>query len=160
MTSKHPFDKLSFTTQKRSFVILLILTLSVMIGLQIFDKPLKTTVAPAGIVSFEFAGNPDSARAIIDSWEETGKVYAGLSLGLDFLFLLLYAGCIAMGCVIVTGNLKGRSYVLYKSGIFSTDCRESEPIFFDKSSDIKHFPYTAKYSELLLILSAEFSANV
>ncbi len=105
MKNLHPFEWLSVTAQKRVFVVLLMITLVVMGGLQVFDDALKTEAAPRGIVSFEFAESLTSARQIIASWGPKGAVYAGLSLGLDFLFLFSYAGTIGLGCVLAARGL-------------------------------------------------------
>ena len=67
-------------------------------ALMVVDQPLRTPAAPNGIVSFELAGSLDNSRQIIDSWSIDAKVAAGMSLGLDYLFLLIYAAAIAMGC--------------------------------------------------------------
>lgn len=87
----HPYEWLTSKNQKRMFVALLILTLLVMGGLKFLDSHLITEAAPAGIVSFEFAGDIDTAKRILTSWGSQGKVYAGLSLGFDFLFLFSYS---------------------------------------------------------------------
>lgn len=108
MKHLHPFEWLSIKTQKRVFVVLLMVTLVVMGGLRVLDGPLKTEAAPRGIVSFEFAGNLTSAGYILASWEPRGAVYAGLSLGLDFLFLFSYAGAIGLGCVLAARGLSQR----------------------------------------------------
>lgn len=102
---KHPFEWLSTQAQTRAFIVLLMLTLVVMGALQILDGHLKTAVAPAGIVSFEFAGNLTNAKHILASWGSQGTIYAGMSLGLDFLFLFSYAGAIGLGCVLTSRGL-------------------------------------------------------
>lgn len=78
---------------------LLFLTLIVLLLFQLIDKPLKTGVAPQGIVSYELAGDVAKAQAIVDSWDERARIYAGFSLGFDYLFMLLYATTIAMACL-------------------------------------------------------------
>jgi len=118
MKLRHPFEWLSKTAQKRAFVILLGLTLVVMVGLQVLGGPLKTKAAPAGIVSFEFAGGQSQAREIVESWGERGQVYAGLNLGLDYLFLVAYASCIGLGCVMVDRGLTGRVEIPFSAGVF------------------------------------------
>jgi uncharacterized membrane protein YraQ (UPF0718 family) len=52
-------------------------------------------MSPNGIVSFELAKDVSKSRAIINSWDETARTAAGMSLGLDFLFLVIYALFIA-----------------------------------------------------------------
>ncbi|HEY73099.1 MAG: hypothetical protein DRJ03_17100 [Chloroflexi bacterium] len=80
MRYRHPFEWLSQSGQKRAFVPLVALTLVVMAGLQVLDGPLKSEVAPSGIVSFEFAGELSDAQSMVESWGQEGQVYAGLSL--------------------------------------------------------------------------------
>lgn len=55
------------------------------------DQPLRTAAAPRGIVSFELAGSPAAAQAILKSWGPQGRRQALLSLRLDYAFLLAYA---------------------------------------------------------------------
>ena len=105
MTTRHPFDWLSTSEQKRAFVALLALTLAVMVGLNALGSPLNTEVAPAGIVSYELAGELSLAQSMVESWGQTGQVYAGLNLGLDYLFLVAYSSSIALGCVLVARSL-------------------------------------------------------
>ena len=108
MTTRHPFNWLSTYGQKRTFVVLLILTLVVMVSLNALGGPLNTEVAPLGIVSFELAGELALAQSMVESWGPTGQVYAGLNLGLDYLFLAAYSSSIALGCVLVARSLSRR----------------------------------------------------
>ena len=105
MTTRHPFDWLSTSEQKRAFMALLALTLVVMVSLNALGGPLNTEVAPAGIVSYELAGELSLAQSMVESWGQTGQVYAGLNLGLDYLFLVAYSSSIALGCVLVARSL-------------------------------------------------------
>ena len=66
--------------------------------LQAVDAPLKTPAAPQGIVSYEFAGTTTAAQRILDSWDAGAKVYAGFSLGLDYLYMPAYALTIGLAC--------------------------------------------------------------
>jgi ribosomal protein S18 acetylase RimI-like enzyme len=76
-----------------------------MMTLQVVDGPLKTSAAPSGIISFEFAGNLDNARNIVSSWDDSARIHAGFSLGIDYVFLLSYSSAIALGCVLVARRL-------------------------------------------------------
>lgn len=116
MKLRNPFEWLPFREQSRAFVLLLVLTLVVMVALQVLGGPLKTDAAPSGIVSFELAGTLPVAQKIIESWGQTGRVYAGLNLGLDFLFIAAYASCIALGCVLVARALAPRVAMLSPVG--------------------------------------------
>ncbi|RME80547.1 MAG: hypothetical protein D6775_15880 [Caldilineae bacterium] len=77
----------------------LVLTLVVLALFQVIDRPLKTPAAPVGIVSYELAGSVERARAILESWDSRARVYAGFSLGFDYLFMPLYATTIGMACL-------------------------------------------------------------
>jgi hypothetical protein len=105
MTLRHPFEWLNKPDQKRLFILFLILTLAVIAALRNFDTHLKTSAAPNGIISYEFAGNLPAAQNIIKSWGEKGQIYAGLSLGIDYLFLIVYACAIGLGCVLLGEKL-------------------------------------------------------
>jgi hypothetical protein len=98
---QYPDEWILSATRRRRLLWLIILMLALMVALQRIDRPLKTTTAPAGIVSFEFAGDLPQALRILDSWGERGRSAAGLSLGLDYLFLVVYASTIACGCTLI-----------------------------------------------------------
>ena len=115
---KTPFDWIAAEKQKPVFISLAILTVVVMGCLQIIGGPLVTDAAPQGIVSYEFAGDFVTARSILDSWGTMGQVYAGLSLGLDFLFLFAYAGSIGLGCVLAARKLSPQDGLVFKTGIW------------------------------------------
>jgi len=97
--SNHPFSRMPANRQRQWFFLLFVATLVVMIALQVIGAPLQTEAAPGGIVTFEFAGDVATARHIIESWQGATLASTGLSLGLDFLFLLLYGAAISMACV-------------------------------------------------------------
>jgi hypothetical protein len=113
----HPFEWLPEASQRRAFVISALLAVFVMLILQVLGRPLITEAAPAGIVSFELAGNILAAERMLESWGDAGRVYAGLSLGLDYLFLATYAFGIGLGCVLVARSLSQRSRFLTAAGI-------------------------------------------
>jgi len=93
-----PFAWLAEAIQKKAFVILFFLTSTTMAVLAILDQSLITESVPLGIVSFEFAGNLSSAQSMVTSWGPEAKIYAALSLGIDYLFMVLYAASISLGC--------------------------------------------------------------
>ncbi len=86
-------------THRRLFVVSLIASLSLMVILQAVDGPLRTAAAPQGIVSFELAGTAEQAAAIVQSWDILARMHAGLSLGLDYLFMLAYATAFMLACL-------------------------------------------------------------
>ena len=84
--------------------MLILLTLALTLALQIVGRPLQTAAAPQGIISFELAGNLPAAQAIIASWNSAAQLHAALSLGLDYLYMPLYAIAIALACVQAAGS--------------------------------------------------------
>jgi hypothetical protein len=73
--------------------------------MSLLDRNLTTDAAPRGIVSFELAGNLHKGQQILESWNTRGKIYAALSLGLDYLFLIVYALFISVACVLIARSL-------------------------------------------------------
>jgi hypothetical protein len=117
MKPRTPFNWLPVAEQPRAFVVLGVLAIALMLAEQITGAPLRTDAAPSGIVSFELAGALPVAQKIIDSWSATTRVYAGLNLGLDFLFIAAYATCIGLGCVIVARKIAPRCAPVAAAGI-------------------------------------------
>lgn len=58
--------------------------------MRVFDAPLKNEIASNGIVSFELAKDLETSIAILKSWDDKALLYAGLSLGFDYLFMFSY----------------------------------------------------------------------
>ena len=84
-----PFSWLSHRAQNRALVALAAVTLALVAAMNSVGRPLIDELAPFGIVSFEFAGDLEAARAMLASWGERGRLYAALGLGLDYLFLII-----------------------------------------------------------------------
>lgn len=101
---KHPWKWISPESRKGVFWAALVVTLAVMGILQVLNAPLKTAAAPSGIVAYELAGKMPKTQAILDSWDERAKIYAGVNLGFDFLFLVAYPFSIGLGCALVAGG--------------------------------------------------------
>jgi len=105
---KHPLLQIPRGRRLFLFLIFLGLTLLVMMALNVSGRALTNDSAPSGIVSYEFAGDRAAAQEIINSWDETARVYAGFNLGLDFLYLLLYSTTIAMALLWLTDGIQAR----------------------------------------------------
>lgn len=103
---RHPFKWLDENRWGKTFIVLLILTLSLTCALTILGRPLKTAAAPLGILSFEFAGDLPTAISIIESWDDSARVFAGLNLGLDYLYLFAYPCSIGLGCLLVARRFR------------------------------------------------------
>lgn len=84
------------TDKNRITIILLITIIINIITIRIFDAPLKNENCKNGIVSFELAKDLDKTVAILNSWDTNAKINMSLSLGFDFLFLLVYSSFIAL----------------------------------------------------------------
>ena len=109
MPLSNPFGWLSHRAQNRALAALAVVVLALMVAMSSVGRPLVDEAAPFGIVSFEFAGDLEAARAMLASWGERGRLYAALGLGLDYLFLISYATAIALGCAVVARGLSWRS---------------------------------------------------
>lgn len=71
------------------------------------DAPLQTEYAPNGIVSFELAGSPQNAAHIVLTWSEEALLSAAFGLGIDYLFMPLYAFALAFGTLLAAGRHAG-----------------------------------------------------
>ena len=117
MNIRQPFSWLSHSARKRAFWIALGLTIAVMAGMSFAGAALNTSAAPAGIISFEFAGSIAVAREMMDSWGREGAVPAAVSLGIDYLFLVAYSIAIALGCVLIAGSVYGGAGIAATTGV-------------------------------------------
>lgn len=76
------------------FAALLILSTALM---AFVDIPLQGVAAPWGIVSFELAGTPQRALAILLQWQQAAALgHAKLSLIVDFAYLAIYGTFFSM----------------------------------------------------------------
>jgi len=114
---RHPFEALPASKRLAVLTPLLALTLILMVVMSQVGKPLITPAAPSGIISFEFAWSASGARRIIESWNETARLYAAFSLGLDFLYLVAYSTTIGLACVWATSVIRLRGWPLDWIGI-------------------------------------------
>jgi hypothetical protein len=126
---KHPLEFFPVHLRKPFFFAFLILTLLLLAIFWILDQPLRTEAAPRGVVSFELAGSPLAAREITESWKKlstllsaTGKpnpdivnvayVFAAFGLGLDYLFMPVYALALGFATLLVAQKQTGRIHLL------------------------------------------------
>jgi len=113
----HPFLWVSESSRTRVFWGFFAIAAALMIVMQLLGAPLKTAVAPAGIVSYELAGSAAVSQRILASWDARIRAYAGLNLGLDYLFIVSYVGAIGMGCSLLAVRIRQRARVLAWTGI-------------------------------------------
>lgn len=117
MSLRSPYAWLGETAQRRALAGLTAACLTLMAALGALGGPLHSEAAPAGILTFEFAGSLERAQAILASWPAEARVYAGLGLGVDYLFLVVYAATIALACVRVAAGWSARSPRLADVGL-------------------------------------------
>jgi hypothetical protein len=93
-----PLSLLSPVARRRLAIVAVLSTAALTGVLGSVDVALRNPAAEHGIVSFELAGNLERATAILDSWDAGARVYAALSLGIDYLYLLGYSTLLALLC--------------------------------------------------------------
>ena len=103
----HPFINLPSNRRKPLFILSLVVTLVIFGIFRVLDSPLRTPAAPNGIVSFELAGNLETATSIINSWDARAGLFAGFGLGLDYLFMPFYALALSLGILLAAGRHPG-----------------------------------------------------
>lgn len=113
---KNPSEWIPTAQRKRAFWLLLAATLTVMVIMNLAGAPLTTPAAPLGIVSFEVAGSPAQAQAILESWNPTIQRYAAFGLGFDYVFMLAYASVIGLACLMAGESLRARGWPLASLG--------------------------------------------
>ncbi len=114
---KHPFDRISNTLMRPLFLVLLLLTILLMVVMNLVGAPLETTAAPYGIISFELAGTPENSLGVLASWDNMARQMAAFSLGLDYLFMVVYSTTIGLGCIWAGRALAARQIRLAHLGI-------------------------------------------
>ena len=122
---QHPLEFIPNQYRRRIFFTLLILTLILFGVFSFLDIPLRTPAAPNGIVSFELAGTVGQANAITSEWKRSSLLLSAVSgqanpdiinipyifaifgLGLDYLFMPVYALALALGTLLAAGQYGG-----------------------------------------------------
>lgn len=83
---------------KPPFGIWLLATLILQEILSWVSVPLVNETAPWGLFSWQLAGTPERAQAILTSWDQRTQLLAAFGLGLDYLFMLTYAVTFNLAC--------------------------------------------------------------
>ncbi len=94
----HPF--LSLTAHVRMWLSVVTLVLTV-VGMTVlrFEDPGRVNGKGTGIVGFELAGSASRAKAILESWGESGRKVAAFNLGFDYLFIVGYSTFMTLMCL-------------------------------------------------------------
>ena len=104
---RHPLEFVPQEARRPFFFALLILTLSLFAIFRVLDTPLQTDYAPGGIVSFELAGTPQNAAHIALTWSGEAMLNAAFGLGIDYLFMPVYAFTLGFGTLLAAGRHAG-----------------------------------------------------
>lgn len=99
----HPFAWVSSPYRWPLYAILLVGTLLFAFKLTSQGKPLRTSAAPEGILSYEFAWSKTKAEAILASWDSL-KETARQQLLIDFGFLVFYPLTLSLACAMLAGS--------------------------------------------------------
>ena len=103
----HPLGRLPTNARKPLFWAALAGTVVLFVLFRALNTPLVTLAAPGGIVTFELAGSPAHARAILASWDARAQTFAAFGLGLDYLFMPCYALALSLGTLLAAGRHEG-----------------------------------------------------
>ena len=106
---QHPLEFVPRTLRKPLFYFFLVFTIVIFGVFRPLDKPLQTSVAPSGIVSFELARTLASSQAMINSWDANARLTAAFGLGFDYLFMFVYSVALSLG-LLLAGNGKANWY--------------------------------------------------
>src|SRR5574340_168995 len=115
---KQPMAFVPQDRRKPVFLMFLVLMLVLLAVFAALDVPIRTAAAPQGIVSFELAGTVEKAGEIVASWaglsEQGGfsvfqplALRAAFGLGLDYLFMPLYAITLGLGILLASPRRPG-----------------------------------------------------
>ena len=104
---RHPLEFVNVDNRKRLFITFLFLTLVLFAIFRVLDTPLQTDYAPSGIVSFELAGSPQNAAHMVLTWSGEAMLNAAFGLGIDYLFMPIYALALGFGTLLAATRQGG-----------------------------------------------------
>lgn len=96
------------TCLKPLFWLSLLLTLSSGVALAVIDPYLRGPTSPLGIVSYELCGYQGACRSMVEAWSPYQQLMTALSLGVDYLFMLVYPATICFALLLVAQQLPQR----------------------------------------------------
>lgn len=92
--------------KKTLFWIALVLTVLLFGAINRIDESLKIDDQANGIVSFELAKTLNQSEYILHSWKTADvQLYAALSLGIDYLFMVAYGSFFALAVLLLAAKL-------------------------------------------------------
>lgn len=102
---RSPFGWITERAQSGFLAALTLLLVGLSVWLSVVGQQLVTAEAPLGILSYELAGHLDRSAAILRSWSADARAAAMLSLGLDYLYLLVYPAWLSLAAARLAGRL-------------------------------------------------------
>jgi hypothetical protein len=86
-----PLERLARDRFWRTFIELLALNVGISLALLVAGQDIRTDAAPNGVLSLQFAGDVEDVGRILRSWSPRARAVAAFSLGLDYLYMPIYA---------------------------------------------------------------------
>ncbi len=83
---------------KQTFWLWLLASGMLMGILNWLSAPMVNEFAPWGLFSWQLAATPERAQTILNAWDERTRYLAAFGLGLDYLFLFVYAVTLSAAC--------------------------------------------------------------
>lgn len=102
-----PFRWVAAEGRGALLAVLTVLLVALSAALAILGAPLVSDAAPNGIVSFELAGSAERAGRIVASWSAHARERAALTLGLDYVYLLVYPAWLSLACLLTARRRSG-----------------------------------------------------
>jgi hypothetical protein len=113
---QHPLEKMPEPNRRRCFWSLLVASGVLVFIFAVTGASLNTGAAPQGIISLQMAGNVTKASEMIASWDSKARLLAAFGLGLDYLFMPVYAMLIGLGCIATAEQLRRSKWPLATLG--------------------------------------------
>jgi len=99
-------------TRRRALRITGIATAILFVVLAIVDEAIKASGGP-GIIAFELAGTTTRAAEILGHWGQEGRDAARLSLGIDFVYLVVYGVFLTLAVLELRDVARARGWDAY-----------------------------------------------
>jgi hypothetical protein len=93
----HPLQGLSQARLARWFWVLFTAALLFFAIFRTMETDVRTPPLNAGVVEFELARTAEQAQAVVQSWPAGARLLIAFGLGLDYLFMPVYATLLAVG---------------------------------------------------------------
>ena len=113
---QHPLEKIPEPIRRRWLWSLLIASGILVMIFAVTGASLNTGAAPQGIVSLQVAGSVTKASEMIASWDSKARLLAAFGLGIDYLFMPVYATLLGLACIGAAQQLRRSKWPLATLG--------------------------------------------